>query len=333
MSNLILTEEQLNRVESVLIGCAIGDALGAGYEFNPPVSSETNIEMKGGGPFNFEPGEWTDDTAMAVIAGSAITKTQGSAAERDCLSTETLDEIVKGWIKWAGRAKDVGAQTSNVLETTRSLSNFLKTESISETAFRSSHDFTIANPKSAGNGSLMRTAPIALAFLGEPEQLWIESKRVSNLTHFDKTASEACQIWTAAIRHAVLTGELDVRIGFDKLSESSREYWSKVIDTAESSRPEDVKHNGWVVGALQGAWSAIHLALNETSSHPEFFEKSVEYAVRGGYDTDTVAAIAGSLAGAAVSRNDLREDWRSSLFGYGANREHGLIILARDLVS
>lgn len=330
---IIITKTQKERAEAVLVGCAIGDALGAGYEFNPPISVNTEVYMKGGGPFKFLPGEWTDDTSMAVIIGKAIVSNQPKASARKELATETFNEIVKQWIDWSLVSKDVGAQTSRVLKATRHRYEDLEDVNISKVAFRSASDFTRFNQKSAGNGSLMRTAPVALAFLENPDQLWIESRRVSNLTHFDHITSEACQIWTAAIRHAVLTGDLDVRVGFDNLSDESKDFWSSIIKEAEEKHSYDFNKNGWVVQALQGAWSSIYHAKKDYSNPSEIFEYSVEYAVRGGYDTDTVAAITGSLVGASVTLEDIRKDWRESIFGYGVNKESGLVSLARDLIA
>src|SRR6185312_13260810 len=90
------------------------------------------------------------------------------------------------------------------------------------------------------------------------EDALVEAARlVSELTHYDPEAGDACVLWCLAIRHAVLTGELDVRIGLQHIVPERREVWAARIDAAEQSKPSEFHNNGWVVEALQGAWSAI----------------------------------------------------------------------------
>lgn len=113
-------------------------------------------------------------------------------------------------------------------------------------------------------------------------------------------------LWCAAIRHAVLTGELDVRIGLGHIDAECRTLWEDRIVEAENSRPRDFTRNGWVVHALQGAWSAIVTTAVPGDDpaagtfHADHLRLALEAAVRGGHDTDTVAAIAGGLLGAAT---------------------------------
>ncbi|MCY7289834.1 MAG: ADP-ribosylglycohydrolase family protein, partial [Cryobacterium sp.] len=104
-----LTSAQLDRAAGVLLGMACGDALGAGYEFGPPLARGAEVTMKGGGGFNWAPGEWTDDTSMAVPIVNAI------AAGQDLRDEPVLDEIVAAWVEWARTAPDVGNQLRAVL--------------------------------------------------------------------------------------------------------------------------------------------------------------------------------------------------------------------------
>ena len=83
------------------------------------------------------------------------------------------------------------------------------------------------------------------------------ARAVSELTHWDPEAGDACVLWCCAIRHAILTGELDVRFGLHYIDAERRGLWAKRLDVAETAQPSDFKNNGWVVEALQGAWSAI----------------------------------------------------------------------------
>jgi ADP-ribosylglycohydrolase len=96
-----------DRIEGVLLATAAGDALGAPYEFQPPRGPELPVEMCGGGPW--EPGEWTDDTAMAI----AIAEVAASGA--DLRETPAQDILVRRWYEWSRTSKDVGIQTSSVL--------------------------------------------------------------------------------------------------------------------------------------------------------------------------------------------------------------------------
>jgi len=199
----------------VLLGTAAGDALGAGYEFGPPLPDDAPVTMRGGGGCNWAPGEWTDDTAMAI----AIAEVAATGA--DLRGVDAQDQIVARWAGWSRTAPDVGIQTSQVL------------------------------------GSLMRTAPVALAYLDDPAGLAEAAMAVSALTHFDPSAGEACVLWSLAIRHAVLTGELNPRVGLEYLPADQRGVWADRLDAAERLRPSDFSNNGWVVEALQAAWCAI----------------------------------------------------------------------------
>jgi ADP-ribosyl-[dinitrogen reductase] hydrolase len=299
----------LDRAAGALVGMAAGDALGAGYEFGPPLDDGTPVHMAGGGGFNWAPGEWTDDTSMAI----AIAQTLG-AQRRDSLNpaSDALDEIVETWAGWARTAKDVGIQTRAVLGRM-----VAPTAANARAAAQAVHT---ATGRSAGNGSLMRTGPVALGYLDDPDGLAIAARAVSDLTHFEADAGDACVLWSLAIRHAILTGEMNVRVGMPYLPKERRGRWIDIIDVAEQKQPRDFEHNGWVVQALQGAWSAIH--------HSNGFVDALERAVRGGRDTDTVAAIAGSLIGAATGVSSIPARWRRLLHGWPGMQVRDLVDLA-----
>lgn len=186
------------------------------------------------------------------------------------------------------------------------------------------HDST---GRSAGNGSLMRTGPVALGYLGDgQEQAHADAaRRVSELTHFETDAGDACVIWSLAIRHAIRTGTYDLRTAIDALPAERRARWHEFIDVAERTQPRDIPgSNGWVVAAMQAAWSAIHHA--ELAG--EGLQQTLERAVRCGNDTDTVAAIAGSLAGAKRGGSAVPELWRRELHGWPGLRADDLTHLA-----
>jgi ADP-ribosyl-[dinitrogen reductase] hydrolase len=321
-----LSTAQRDRACGVLLATAAGDALGAPYEFQPARGPELQVAMVGGGGFGWEPGEWTDDTSMAVaIAGVAATGA-------DLRAQDAQDAIVRRWHDWALRAKDVGVQTRSVLSAAgrdRISAARARTESAKL------HNRT---GRTAGNGSLMRTAPVALAYLDDEAALVEAARAVSELTHFDPEAGDACVLWCCAIQHAVLTGGLDGRVGLRHIDSGRRQVWANRLSAAESSHPSDFANNGWVVAALQAAWSAIATTPvpgDDPASgvfRADHLRLALDGAVRAGNDTDTVAAIAGGLLGAAHGASAVPAQWRRLLHGWPGIRSRGLVNLACAIV-
>ena len=321
-----LSAAQSDRAAGVLLALAAGDALGAGYEFGPPLGPEVPVVMGGGGPLGRAAGEWTDDTAMAV----AIAEVGAEGA--DLLSTPAQDRITARWAEWAGQAGDVGVQTRDVLQTaTRAARLRGDRWPTAADARRSAAALHEQTGRTAGNGSLMRTAPIALAYLRDPDRLVEAATALSGLTHADPEAGEACVLWSLAIRHAVLEGSFDgVHDELHRLGAERAAVWERRLREAEAAEPARFDRNGWVVQGLQGAWSAISRTLTVEGAPPSAFPAShlrhaLEAAVRGGRDTDTVAAIAGALLGARWGASAVPASWRRRLHGWPGLR-------ARDLV-
>ncbi|MBT2500961.1 ADP-ribosylglycohydrolase family protein [Curtobacterium sp. ISL-83] len=309
MTNLDIRDRAIGAV----LGSAAGDALGAGYEFGPPVPEPMPIRMAGGGTFEWAPGEWTDDTSMAVPILRLV------ASGVDPASTEALDGLVAAWAAWSVNAPDVGIQTRSVLSGLEA-----RTASHARTAARREHD---SKGRSAGNGSLMRTAPLVLGYLtgaaDEEVRLAAAARAISDLTHYEADAGDACVLWCVAIRHAVLHGELDLMRGLDLLDLERRRVWVDRIVTAEHSEPVDFTNsNGWVVSAFQAAYAAVRRSSS--------LEDALVRAVRSGNDTDTVAAIAGGLAGALYGASALPVEWRSLLHGWPELREDDLVALSEQ---
>src|SRR6516162_8507104 len=224
---MTLTTAQLDRACGVLLGTAAGDALGAAYEFGPPRGPELEVAMVGGGVFGWEPGEWTDDTSMALaIAEVAATGT-------DLREEEALDAIARRWYGWSQRAKDVGVQTRSVLSRAGQHGISAQTARSESAAL---HQLT---GRTAGNGSLMRNAPVALAYLDDEATLAEAARAVSELTHHDPEAGDACVLWCCAIRHAILTGIRDARLGLQHIDIDRRDLWATRLDVAEASKPAD----------------------------------------------------------------------------------------------
>jgi ADP-ribosylglycohydrolase len=284
-----------DRAAGVLVGLAAGDALGAGYEFGPAVDGP--VEMKGGGPFGWEPGEWTDDTQMAIC----ITK-QAVTGDLD------LSRLGDRFIGWADEANDIGSQTRAVL------SRAADGTDLPEVA---AEYFRQRPNHSAGNGSLMRTGTVALPYLGDHDRIAEMAADVSALTHADPLAIDACVLWSLAIAEAVETGEIpEVRNGLCRLPTDRRDHWEKIIATAESQSPGVFTLNGFVVTAFQAAWSSIvHTPIPEDEP-ARHLRTTLENAVRIGNDTDTVAAIVGTLLGAVWGSSAVPLEWKAAMHGW-----------------
>lgn len=315
-----LTPAQTDRACGVLIASAAGDALGAGYEFTTP-AADLVPTMIGGGLGGFAPGEWTDDTSQAV----AIARVAATGV--DLRTPEALAEIAQGFADWyAGGPADVGIQTSAVLS--RAGSN--PTGAGMTAAARVVHE---SSGRSAGNGSLMRTGPVALAYLHDPAGLVEAAMAVSALTHHQDIAQEACAVWCLMVRHAVLHGVFPT---YDDIAEwvPNGDTWRELLVEAETKPPSSFARNGWAVGALQAAWSAItHTPVPTDGPACGHLVDSLATAIRIGHDTDTVAAIAGALLGARWGMSAVPAAWRRLLHGWpslrGGDLEHLAYLTAR----
>jgi ADP-ribosylglycohydrolase len=185
----------------------------------------------------------------------------------------------------------------------------------------------------------MRTAPIALAYLGDPTpaRVVVSARELSDLTHLDPDAGDACVLWSVAIWQAVREGRFDIDDAIETLEREDRcDHWRTLLSEAEHKEPRDFDRNGWVVQAIQGAWSAIsHAGLGRDGHEPTTarFRDAIERAVRGGRDTDTVAAIAGALVGALAGASAVPAEWLDVLHGWPGAKAEDLAQLARTAVS
>jgi ADP-ribosylglycohydrolase/protein-tyrosine phosphatase len=262
--------------------------------------------MIGGGPLDWAPGEWTDDTEMAICIGRI------AAVTPDLDHPAALAAVGDAFLQWAADARDVGNQTRAVLDAARSGAEL---PSIAR-------DYFDRGARAAGNGSLMRTAPVALAYLGDDAALAEVPMLVSALTHGDPLAGEACVLWCTGIDRAVRAGRTDgVRDGIDLLPADRRGFWSDVLTEAEQKGPTDFSPNGYVVRALQAAWSAL------THGERASFDDVLRSVVAGGDDADTIGAIVGQLLGAARGASTLPFRWTRLLHGWPGWRDGDLVRL------
>ncbi|MFJ4846335.1 ADP-ribosylglycohydrolase family protein [Streptomyces sp. NPDC088733] len=325
VSDSHLDARVLDRAAGVLLGAAVGDALGVPYEFKPTLSEDQQPRMIGGGLGPYEPGEYSDDTQMQVCIAEV------AAAGADLRTPEALDAIAANFQGWLSEgASDVGNQTSVILSTAA------RAPGSAGTAMReAAREYTAGNLRSAGNGSLMRTGIVALAHLGDAAAMAEAAVAVSALTHPDPDCADACVLWCSGIRTAVLHGTFDgVREGLDLLPAERRATWAERLDEAEAHPPRHFGNNGWVVGALQAAWSAVtrtavpELRPAEGGFPAQHLQLALEAAVRAGTDTDTVAAIAGALLGARWGCSGVPLEWQQAVNGWPGLTAPDLVRLA-----
>lgn len=299
-----------DRIKGVLLGQAAGDALGAGYETGKPSCGKAR--MIGGG-FGFKPGEFTDDTQQAVCV--ALGRSEPLKVAANLLE----------WYK--SHPKDIGGQTRAVMrrvKTPRGLAQASRAYARREEAR--------PRPKGwypgTGNGSLMRTGPVCLPYLGDRAKITEVARKVSDLTHADPWSGDACVLWSLAIDLAVRLGDQFipemVAAGLEWLPEERRNFWRWAIREALWFQPQKFRWgNGSAVGCFMAALSSVAQA--------DDLEDGLQLAIDAGGDTDTVAAVAGALLGAWHGANAVPERWRKALWGWpGKTRTRDLEKLALD---
>lgn len=335
MRHVRLTSAQMGRATGVLLGTAAGDALGVPYEFATPPGPGEPAQMRGGGLGDLAPGEWSDDTSMAVVVAEV------AATGADLTSGEALDEIAEGFLRWYDSSPpDIGIQTSAVLGATRRRLHAGETGA-SRVMREESFAYAARHAHSAGNGALMRTAPVALAHLRDRDRLSRAARLVAELTHADPLAGDSCVLWCEAIRVAVRDGSIDVRAGLDLVPGARRDQWSEWLDDAldvERNRSERVPGarftpNGFTVTALQAALAAV-VTTEVPEESPgllsfacQHLQHALHAAVRIGNDTDTVAAIAGGLLGARWGASAVPWRWRRAVHGWPGRDARDLVAL------
>ena len=312
-----------DRSAGVLLGQACGDALGVPYEFRTPPGDDELAEMKGGGLGPYQPGEWSDDTQMALCIARVAAKGV------DLTTDEALDKIADAFLDWGTHgASDIGNQTRAVLRAAR------QSEGPAGKRLRdAARAYASRNPQSAGNGALMRTSVVGLTSLDDRDATARGARAVAELTHGDPLAAESCVLWSEAVRVAVNSGELELLAGLDLLPEERRDQWRGWIEQATDADPRQFTPNGFTVTALQAAWASItstpepDLDPAEGSYPCLHLQHALHNAIRVGDDTDTVAAIAGGLAGARWGSSAVPWHWRRAVHGWPDD------LTVRDLVS
>jgi len=280
---------QSDRFRGCLLGLAAGDALGTTLEFRSPGSFAPLSDMVGGGPFNLDPGQWTDDTSMALCLAESLIESQGM----------DLSDQISRYVRWfrhghlssTGVCFDIGNTVRNALV------NFERTGNPQS----GSTDFY-----SAGNGSIMRLAPVPMFYAQNLEAAVRNSGLSSITTHRNRAAVDACRYFGALI-----AGALN---GFDKDDLLSEEYFADpLIEEIEQislgsfkvKEPPKIKGTGYVVQSLEAAlWAFFQSAT---------FESGCLIAVNLGDDADTTGAVYGQLAGAYYGEAGIPARWGTKL--------------------
>lgn len=288
--------DPLYRWRGCLAGLAVGDAVGTTLEFKPPGSFEPITDMIGGGPFDLRPGQWTDDTSMALCLADSLVRTN---------QFDPLDQMQR-YVRWwrhgywssTGECFDIGTATREAL------ARFQKTgDPIAGST----------NPSTAGNGSLMRLAPVVMCHAYDPREAIHFAGESSRTTHGAQTTIDACRYF-AGLLYGALHGHGKSQILFPGYCPESG-LWEEEPLCPEIDRvargsflkldPPDICGSGYVVRSLEAALWAF--------SCSESFREGCLMAANLGNDADTTAAIYGQIAGAYYGLEAIPPSWREQL--------------------
>lgn len=285
-------KNEADRFVGCLLGLAVGDAVGTTVEFRPRGSFPPVTDMIGGGPFRLPAGAWTDDTSMALCLGESLLKCGGLNAR------DQMERYVRWWRDgyWSSTdiCFDIGATVREAL-----------------VAFRQTGD-PYSGPtreRSAGNGSIMRLAPVAMAYYPDFAAV-IERCGVSSWTTHGATACvEACRLLGTVLYKALSGMDKDqiLEPGFDDRNEQYSEPGIAAIARGEyfDKDEDEILGSGYVVPSLEAAlW-----CFRTTGS----YEEAVLQAANLGDDADTTAAICGQVAGAYYGQSGIPAGWLEKL--------------------
>jgi ADP-ribosylglycohydrolase len=279
-----------------LLGLAAGDALGTTLEFRSPGSFAPITDMVGGGPFGLQPGEWTDDTSLALCLAESLIERRGFDP------VDQLNRYVHWWkeghLSSTGECFDIGTTTSAALR---------RFQMTGQPYCGSTDSGT------AGNGSIMRLAPVPLFFARDPQQAIEKSGDSSRTTHGAVEAVDACRYLGGLIAGAVSGVGKDELLSADYAPVAG--YWRQhplspeIAEIAAGSfkhrEPPQIKGLGYVVKSLEAAVWAFHKTAT--------FRDGALLAVNLGNDADTTGAVYGQLAGAYYGETDIPSAWLTKL--------------------
>jgi ADP-ribosylglycohydrolase len=303
-----MDERTRARCIGAVVGLAVGDALGATLEFKRPGGFTPIDDMVGGGPFNLEPGFWTDDTSMALCLAESLA---------ECAGFNATDQMQR-YLRWyndghwssTGSCFDIGNTTREALV------SFARTGD----PFSGS-----TSALKAGNGSLMRLAPVPVYFRNDAERAIAFAAECSRTTHGAQTAVDACRYFAGLIVGA-LRGLSKQQLLADRFH-PIRGQWSRgelhpeIDEVAAGSflhrEPPQIRGTGFVAQSLEAALWAF--------ARGDDFRTGALLAVNLGDDADTTGAIYGQLAGAHYGVDGIPAHWLAAL----AKREQVELLASR----
>lgn len=276
-----------DRARGALIGLALGDAVGTTLEFKARDTYPPLTDLVGGGPFRLLAGQWTDDTAMALALAESL-KVQGRLDEQDLLARFS-DWRDNGAYSCTGHCFDIGITTAQALSRWK----------------RTGEDHCgSSDPNAAGNGSLMRLAPVAIRYWNDRPNLRDAAARQSRTTHAADEAVDACVFYAERLADAI---EGQNRSGVLRPSPTD---WSGAIDGLakggwRGKARSAINASGYVAHSLDAALWSVGRAPD--------FDRAILHAANLAQDADTTAAIAGQLAGALSGYQHLPTPWLEKL--------------------
>lgn len=282
-------KQNLDRFRGCLLGLAVGDAVGTTVEFKPRGSFPPVTDMVGGGPFSLQPGQWTDDTSMALcLATSLITKKGFDPADQ---MDRYWDWYKNGYLSSTGRCFDIGNTVRYGLEHYQ----------------RTSQPFSGSDsPNSAGNGSLMRLAPIPMYYFSDLENIIHFARESSRTTHGTLECIEACQLF-AEMLYFALAGQSKDQILFDTKFQVFAPKINDIVNGSYSQKSiTQIRGTGYVAESLEAALWCFY--------QTDTFETAILQAANLGDDADTTAAICGQIAGAYYGESGIPAKWLNRVF-------------------
>ena len=299
MHNEIKFSTVVNRARGSLIGLAVGDALGVPLEFKSPGTFEPVKDMIGGGSFNLKLGEWTDDTSMALCLAESLIEKQGF---------DPVDQLERytrwyceGHLSVNGRCFDIGNTTKEALH---------KFEETHEPYCGPTYE------RSAGNGSIMRLAPVPIFYFSSPEDAISKAGKSSRTTHGHILTVDVCRYMAGLIVGAML-GHSKEKIlscrycpvpGCWDAHGLAPEIDEIACGSFKHKNPPEIEGSGYVVKSLEAALWAFHNSNN--------FEEGALMAVNLGDDADTTGAVYGQISGAYYGEKGIPAIWRNKLAKY-----------------
>lgn len=288
--------KQVERFRGCLLGLATGDALGTTLEFKPFGSFNQIQAMVGGGPFNLVPGQWTDDTSMALCLAESLI---------ECQDFDPKDQM-KRYLKW--HREGYLSSTGFCFDIGNTIKSALMRFEKSGDPYSGSDD-----PRTAGNGSIMRLAPVPMFYATDAQMAIEKSKDSSLTTHGAIQAVDACRYFGSLMVGALNGTPKEVLLS--RLFCPIEGYWDaapltpEINDIAFGSykrrQPPQIRGTGYVVQSLEAALWAFY--------NSNTFHEGCLAAVNLGDDADTTGAVYGQLAGAYYGENEIPESWRSKL--------------------